>query len=91
MKSYPLIDIRGQEDLIELAFHVTKERPNDIKDFDNLQNRFMSGRKVGIIPIGAATTSSDRVGDFNFDEDYFYIVVNNSGTAEWRRIAYAAW
>lgn len=91
MKNFPSIDLNVLQDCIDLLEYIRSERKNDVKDFDNIQNRFMSGRKVGIIPTGAATVSGDRIGDFNYDENYFYLVVNNSGTAEWRRIAYTAW
>lgn len=91
MKQYPSIDLKVLEDVISLLEYVRNERKNDVKDFDNIQNRFMSGRKVGTIPTGAATSSDERVGDFSYDENYLYLVVNNSGTAEWRRIAYTAW
>lgn len=91
MKQFPSIDLKVLDDVINLLEYIRNERKNDVKDFDNIQNRFMSGRKVGIIPTGAATTSDDRIGDFNYDENYIYIVVNNAGIAEWRRVAYTAW
>lgn len=78
MKNYPPIeDVKTLDDVINLLRFITKERPLDVKDYDNLQNRFISGRSVGTIPTGAATTSDDRVGDFSYDENYFYLVVNN--------------
>lgn len=91
MKDYPSIEPDSLDSALTLMRYITKERTNDVKDFDNIKNLFMSGRKVGKIPTGAAAASDDRLGDFNYDSNYWYIVVNNSGTAEWRRIAYTAW
>lgn len=92
MNSYPLLTPDNQEDAIELLRVISRERPNDIKDFDNLTNTFMSGRKSGKVPTGSADISvTDRVGDFNYTPSFFYIVVNNAGTAQWRRIALGSW
>lgn len=92
MKDYPDLQPRTLVDVIELLRYVNKERTNDIKDFDNLTNVFISGRKVGKIPTGAADiSSSDRVGDFNYDANYIYICINNAGAAQWRRATLASW
>lgn len=91
MKNYPNFNISNQKDMHELLTYIQKERRNDVNDFTNLNNVFISGRKVGKIPTGAADISvTDRVGDFNFDASYIYICVDNSG-AEWRRVALSAW
>ena len=91
MNDYPSLTPDKDEDAKELLRIITRERPIDIKDFDNLKNRFMSGRKVGKVPTGANdTTPSDKVGDFNIAEDggffYFYTLVDDSGTAKWGRV-----
>lgn len=92
MKDFPKLTPVTLDDVLELLRYITKERPIDIKDFDNLQNVFMQGRKVGKLPTGAADIAdTDRVGDFNYDDSYFYLVVNNAGTAEWRRTALSSW
>ena len=90
MNDYPNLSPDDEKDAKELLRTITLERAQDIKDFDNLQNRFMSGRKVGRIPTGASDISdTDRVGDFNYDfaTGYYYLVVDNSGTAVWARVA----
>lgn len=88
MKDYPSLTPSGVPDILELLRYITKERPNDIREFENLKNVFMSGRKVGKIPTGATdTTVYDRVGDFNFDNSYLYLVIDDSGTAKWARVA----
>lgn len=92
MKNYPSIVPDTEKDIKELLRYVVKERTNDVNDFNNLKNVFMSGRKTGKIPVGSSdVTNADRVGDFSFDVSYFYILVDNAGTAEWRRIALASW
>jgi hypothetical protein len=92
MKDFPTIRPRNMDEVIELLRYITKERTNDVSDFENLNNRFISGRKVAKIPTGAADiTDTDRVGDFNADANYVYFCINNSGTAEWRRCALLSW
>lgn len=92
MKNYPNLTPASLDDVLNLLRYITKERPIDIKDFDNLQNVFMAGRKVGKMPTGSAdVTPDDRVGDFNYDASYLYLLVNNAGTATWRRVALSSW
>lgn len=89
MNDYPNIVPRTVDDIKDLLRMITRERPNDINDFTNIENRFMRGRKVGKIPTGAADiAATDRVGDFNYDyaTGYYYLVVDNAGTAVWSRI-----
>jgi hypothetical protein len=89
MNPYPKLYSETFPDIVRVMEVIVRERPTDIKDFDNLNNRFMSGRIVGKIPTGAADISpSDRVGDTNFDyaTGYMYRVVDNSGTAVWARV-----
>lgn len=92
MKQFPNMVVRNEADLYTLARYILKERTNDINDFNNLQNIFMAGRKVGKIPTGSADVlATDRVGDFNYDASYLYILVDNGGTAVWRRSTLSAW
>lgn len=87
MNDYPQITPSTEGDVKELLRSITEERTNDIRDFDNLQNKFMAGRKVGKIPANSADIDpTDRLGDFNTDADYLYIVIDDSGAA-WRRVA----
>lgn len=92
MKPFPDLGAGSLADVQRVMLEIIQDRVQDVKDFDNLKNVFISGRKVGKIPTGAADiTTSDRIGDFNYDPDFIYIVVNNSGTAEWRRAALSSW
>lgn len=90
MNNYPNLSPDNETDAKQLLRAIVQERDQDIKDFDNLRNVFMSGRKVGKIPTGASDIAdTDRVGDFNYDftTGYLYLVVDNSGTAVWSRVA----
>lgn len=90
MKEYT--EYYGPNDTDVVLRDICRQRKTDVSDFNNLKNIFMSGRKVAKIPSGAADISSaDRVGDFNYTTGYLYICVDNSGTAEWRRVALSSW
>jgi len=92
MRKYPLFSDKRPASIIELLTFIVKERRNDVNDFFNLKNIFISGRKVAKIPTGASDIAiTDRVGDFNYDISFIYIVVDNSGAAEWRRATLASW
>lgn len=92
MREYPSLGAGTIDDLNRVVRFAVLERETDVKNFINQKEVFMSGRKVAKIPTGAAdVTDGDRVGDFNYDPDYFYILVNNSGTAQWRRASLASW
>lgn len=92
MKDYPKIEAVDLGSVLHLMQYITKERKNDIRDFNNITNNFISGRKVGKIPSSATDIiASDKVGDFNYDANYIYICVENSGSAEWRRVAISSW
>lgn len=67
---------------------ISRERQNDITDWNNLPNIYMRGRKVGKVPSASTDVAvTDRAGDFNFDASFIYIY---TGTA-WRRVALATW
>lgn len=90
MKVYPKFFTDEMTDLKEVIGwirYVNKERPNDVNDFTNLQNRFMAGRKTAKVPTGASDIAdTDRVGDFNYDDAYIYLVtVDGMGDAVWGR------
>lgn len=92
MNPYADLVSRDLEDVADAIEEMIRERSRDLKDYDNLQNRFISGRKVGRIPSSSLDVlSTDKVGDFNYDASYVYILVDNAGTAVWRRSALASW
>ena len=92
MKSYPSIVRRTLDGIADVVEFIVRERDKDVRDWNNLQNIFVNGRKVGKIPTGSADVDpSDRVGDFNVTTTYAYYLVDNAGTAVWRRVAVGAW
>lgn len=92
MEAYPVVTVNaGLKELVKSASYIQRLREDDISDFSNLVNVFMSGRKVNKIPASSAdVVAGDRVGDFNYSAAYLYLVVDNTG-AEWRRIALGSW
>lgn len=89
MEPYPQLNSDSKEDIAAVVRAISRERENDISDYDNLPNRFMRGRKIARIPTGSADVAAgDRVGDFNYDASYLYLLVN---ATEWRRITLGAW
>lgn len=92
MRNYPVFNGENNKSILDILRFIVRERKTDVNDFSNLKNVFISGRKVAKIPTGASDiTIADRVGDFNYDVSYIYIVVDNAGTAEWRRATLASW
>jgi hypothetical protein len=84
MKLYPNFSEDQINDL--LKFIVRERNRTDVQEFANLPQVFISGRKVGKIPANAADVSvTDRVGDFNYDDQYIYILTTVTGTATWGR------
>lgn len=70
------------------------QRDGDIGDFDNLAATKVSGRNTNRQPASTADVlATDRKGDFFADgvHNYLYIVVDNAGTLEWRRITMGVW
>jgi hypothetical protein len=50
------------------------------------------GRKVGRVPSSSADViTGDKVGDFNYDISYIYVLVDNAGTGTWRRATLGSW
>ncbi len=91
-KDYPSYTPINLEDVKEILRTICNIRKDDITQISNLANTFVSGRKVNKIPSGSADVAPpDLVGDMNYDASYLYILVNDSGTAAWRRVAIGAW
>lgn len=92
MNEYPSFQSGNAKDIENLLFHILRERKTDVKDFNNLQSSFISGRKVAKIPTGSSdVTVTDRVGDFNVTATYAYFLINNAGTPQWRRVSLSSW
>lgn len=92
MKLYPSNIQNNIESLVDCLKYICRTRKEDINDYDNLVNVFMSGRKVGKIPTSSADViSTDKIGDFSYSTTYLYICVDNAGSAVWRRISLGSW
>lgn len=91
MDLYPQLFSDDTESLLIAVRRIIEERNSDVQNYNNLNQIFMSGRKVGKIPTSSADiAATDRVGDFNYSASYLYLCVDDSG-AKWRRIALASW
>jgi hypothetical protein len=91
MQSFPKIITPDLKNHTDVLLQISRIREEDITDRNTFPSIFMSGRKVGKIPTSSSDVSAtDRVGDFNYDGSYLYLLVNSSG-AVWRRISLGAW
>lgn len=92
MKLYPILKDATVNGIFEWLKYVVRARTDDVQEFNNLPNIFISGRKVGKIPSASNdTTPEDKIGDVNYSATFLYILVDNSGTATWRRVALSSW
>ena len=91
-KDYPYWPAESIDEIKELLRQITNTRKDDIVTISQITSSFVSGRKVGKIPTSSMDVEVvDKVGDVNYDADYFYILIDDSGTPAWRRIALATW
>lgn len=91
MKNYPIEikdDVKNHSDVLEC---IARIRFEDIRDFNNLANVYMAGRRVSFVPANAADTSTSRAGDFNITDSFAYFCVESGGAAVWRRVALQSW
>ncbi len=88
MKNWPVFNELKIPDFMKF---IVRERSNDVSEFNSLAEKFVSGRKVGKIPASSADVDpTDRIGDVNWDANYLYILVDNTG-AVWRRATLGSW
>ncbi len=88
LKDYPYWPAETFADVQRQLREITNVRKDDIAQFRNLPEIFVSGRTVGKIPASSTdVAASDRLGDRSNDDSFFYLLVDNAGTAEWRRVA----
>lgn len=90
MDVYP--NIKNEDDILRGLQYIVRLRSDDVEAYNNLNNVFISGRKVGRIPSGSPDViDGDVVGDFNVNATHAYFLIDNAGTAEWRRVAVGSW
>lgn len=65
---------------------VEDRRREDVIEQDSYNEKFLLARKVTKVPTSTTdVTATDRVDDFNWDENFIYILMDVSGPAiEWR-------
>lgn len=90
MKVWPKLRQESTTAIAEVLRYMISERTSDRREWFDLPNKYVSGRKVAKVPTASSDTTGNREGDVNWDDAYLYICVNNSGTVEWRRAALAS-
>lgn len=91
MRTYPSLRANTIRDIADVIQFITRERDKDVRDWNNLTQTYIAGRKVEKIPTSSADVAAgDRINDFNWDASYLYLLINNAGTGEWRRVALGA-
>jgi hypothetical protein len=64
---------------------VVGSREDDIREFNNLNSRFVAGRKVSKVPANSAdVVASDKDGDIIYTPTAIYVLLNDSGSLVWR-------
>lgn len=92
LREYPNLNLDDEKDKALFIREVANIRKDDITQFQNIQNTFIAGRKVGRVPSSSIDViDGDKVGDFNVTSTYAYFLIDNAGTGEWRRVAVSSW
>lgn len=89
MDRYPSTFDNTPDGIINFLKQIIRLRSDDVTEVNNFSSIFMSGRKVNKIPTSSSdvTAGQDKAGDFNYNVNYLFILVDNSGTLVWRRVA----
>lgn len=93
MKNYTDIKSGTLEEVVSVLKQICKFRNSeDVSNFNNLNKIFIRGRQTGRVPSASNDViTGDILGDYCPTATYLYILINNSGTPEWRRITAASW
>lgn len=85
-ESYPNIPVRPSDDDVHgWVRFATRERATDLQDYNNLDS---TRSRVYSAPSSSTDMrGTEKVGDVAADSSYFYVVVDNAGSLEWRRVA----
>lgn len=87
LQSYPISIDDTVTSCAEALRKIGQIRQADQIEWNQLSNRFLSGRSVAKVPSSSTDITGNVVGDFNVTPTYAYFCVDNAGTAEWVRIA----
>lgn len=91
-KDYPYYSAETLEDVKKQLAQICHTRKDDITQVNAINSNFIAGRKVGRTPSSSADViTGDKLNDFNWDASFLYILIDNAGTAEWRRATLASW
>lgn len=84
--NYETLPVRpDQTDILDWIRQVTRERLSDLEDYEQQQ---AANPRIYSAPTSSSDTiGTEKVGDIAADTSYLYVVVDNSGTLEWRRVA----
>lgn len=74
------------KDLSEWARDVTRSRLYDVSDY-NEQTARNSSIFSSVPSSSSDLAGTEKAGDIAVDSSYLYIVVDNAGVLEWRRVA----
>lgn len=87
--TYPLLLSGSEKDIKDVLSDIIRLRQTeDLPDFNNLVNVFVSGRSVNRIPSAPNDVlATDSQGDISYDDDYQYTLVMVSGSLLWDRRA----
>jgi len=71
-------------ELMNWVFNATRMRDFDIQDYDN---QVSQNPRIYDAPSSSSDlVGTEKVGDIAGDASFFYIVIDNAGTLEWRQV-----
>lgn len=88
-KEYKLLGDKAEtEDILDWIKQVTRERGVDLIDYD--QQVATNATIYNYTPSSSSDLiGTEKAGDIAADTSYLYVVVDNSGTLQWQRVATA--
>lgn len=90
MKNFP--QPLNEGDIYRAFLDVVRIRREDVIDYNNLDKKFILGRKVSRVPSSSTDVlDTDREGDVSMTSSYLYVLIDNAGTLAWRRVALSSW
>ncbi|MEE8208533.1 MAG: hypothetical protein V3T88_06240 [Nitrosomonadaceae bacterium] len=90
--SYPIVST--EDDILRVLQEIVRLREaEDISDFNNLEQRFLAGRKANRVPSSNSDViAGDNIGDVVNDATFQYKLLDISGVLKWdRRALDTAW
>lgn len=85
-QEYPNIHHTSLEDVIN---KISMLREDDIREFRDLRDHFIQGRKVQRIPRSSIDIQrGDCIGDFSYNANFMYLltILDKDSGAAWRRV-----